>query len=65
MVLVVGAILIATDVIDTGDTTKVVEQAPISAAGGQPGRPRRRGTTVQDIYKQEGARRRVHPVARA
>ena len=30
VVLVIGAILIETDVIDTGDTTKVVRQAPIS-----------------------------------
>ncbi len=52
--LVVGAVLIETDVIDTGDTTnRVVEQAPLtrpatdSASAGQ-------GRTVQDIYRQEG-----------
>jgi S1-C subfamily serine protease len=54
VVLVVGAVLIETDVIDTGDTTnRVVQQAPLtrpatdSASGGQ-------GRTVQDIYRQEG-----------
>jgi S1-C subfamily serine protease len=53
LVLVVGSILISTDVIDTGNSTTVVRQAPISqpasntaATGG--------GRTVQDIYKTEG-----------
>ena len=36
IVLVLGAILISTDVIDTGDnTTRIVRQAPIAAPGGQ------------------------------
>jgi S1-C subfamily serine protease len=51
VVLVLGAVLIATGVIDTGDTTKVVRQQSISqpttaAKGG--------GRTVADIYKNEG-----------
>jgi S1-C subfamily serine protease len=53
LVLVLGSILIATDVIDTGSTTTVVRQAPISqpasdtaSTGG--------GRTVQDIYSNEG-----------
>jgi len=53
LVLVVGSILISTDVIDTGNTTTVVRQPAISqpasntaAASG--------GRTVQDIYKTEG-----------
>jgi S1-C subfamily serine protease len=54
VVLVLGAILIATDVIDTGDTTReVVSQAPIarpasdSMAGDE-------GLTVQEIYERDG-----------
>jgi S1-C subfamily serine protease len=51
LVLVVGAILISTDVIDTGDTKTVVRQATVSRpaaneAGG--------GRTVADIYREEG-----------
>src|SRR4051794_30712336 len=53
VVLVVGAILIETDVIDTGDTTNVVEQAPISQPAANPAATRG-GKTVQQIYKQEG-----------
>jgi S1-C subfamily serine protease len=51
VVLVVGAILIATDVIDTGDTTKVVRQQAITrpASSDEGG-----GRTVADIYKKEG-----------
>ena len=52
VVLVLGAVLIATDVIDTGETTReVVRQSPISrpAADGAD-----RARTVADIYKQEG-----------
>ena len=52
IVLVIGAVLIATDVIDTGDTTTVVRESPAaqttaatSASGGR---------SVRDIYKQEG-----------
>jgi S1-C subfamily serine protease len=54
IVLVLGAVLIATNVIDTGDTTtKVIRQSPISSQSasdtGDMG-----GRTVQDIYKNEG-----------
>ena len=51
VVLIVGAILIATNVIDTGDTTKVVQQ-PIS----QPASDTKasQGRTVSDIYRREG-----------
>jgi S1-C subfamily serine protease len=54
IVLVVGAILIATDVIDTGDTQTVVRQAPITqpTAGSNEGDSD--GRTVNEIYKQEG-----------
>jgi S1-C subfamily serine protease len=54
VVLVLGAVLIATDVIDTGDTTReVVPQAPLSRpvsdslAGDE-------GLTVQEIYERDG-----------
>jgi S1-C subfamily serine protease len=53
VVLVAGAVLIATDVIDTGDTTReVIRQSPISqpAADGSGD-----GRTVGDIYSKEGA----------
>jgi S1-C subfamily serine protease len=52
IVLVIGAVLIATDVIDTGDTQTVVRQAPVTqpAAGSDSGG----GRTVNEIYKQEG-----------
>jgi len=52
IVLVIGAVLISTDVIDTGDTTTVVRQssatqpAADSTANG--------GRSVHDIYQQEG-----------
>ena len=50
VVLVLGAVLIATDVIDTGDTERqVVRQAPISQPASDSG-----GRTVSDIYKDEG-----------
>jgi S1-C subfamily serine protease len=53
IVLVLGAVLIATDVIDTGDSTTVVQpQAPISQPASDPSAGG--GRTVQDIYKQEG-----------
>jgi S1-C subfamily serine protease len=52
IVLVIGAVLIATDVIDTGETKTVVRQTtttqPTAASPGTAGR------TVRDIYKQEG-----------
>src|SRR5215207_11344723 len=52
IVLVIGAVLIATDVIDTGGTTTVVRETPAAqptaASTGSAGR------SVRDIYKQEG-----------
>jgi S1-C subfamily serine protease len=53
IVLVVGSILIATDVIDTGNTTNVVRQAPISQTATNPAAANS-GRTVQDIYRNEG-----------
>jgi S1-C subfamily serine protease len=53
IVLVLGSILIATNVIDTGDTTKVIRQAPISQPATNPASTNS-GRTVQDIYKNEG-----------
>jgi S1-C subfamily serine protease len=54
IVLVLGAVLIATDVIETGDSTTVVErQAPISQPASDPGATEG-GRTVQDIYRAEG-----------
>jgi S1-C subfamily serine protease len=54
IVLVLGAVLIATDVIDTGDSTTVVRsQAPISQPASDPGATDG-GRTVQDIYRAEG-----------
>ena len=52
IVLVIGAVLIATDVIDTGDTQTVVRQSPVTqpASGSDSGG----GRTVNEIYKQEG-----------
>jgi putative serine protease PepD len=53
VVLVVGAVLIATDVIKTGDTTKVVHESTISrpaSSGSSNGDSR----TAADIYRQEG-----------
>jgi S1-C subfamily serine protease len=53
IVLVLGAVLIATDVIDTGDSRTVVrEQAPISQPASDPSA--NGGRTVQDIYRVEG-----------
>ena len=52
IVLVIGAVLIATNVIDTGDTKTVVRQVqttqPTGSSTGSDGR------SVRDIYKQEG-----------
>jgi S1-C subfamily serine protease len=53
VVLVAGAILIATDVIDTGDSKTVVRQAPISQPASDPAAAAD-GRTVQDIYREEG-----------
>src|SRR5918998_1257422 len=54
IVLVIGAILIETDVIDTGDTTqRVVRQTPISQPAADPASANE-GKTVQDIYREEG-----------
>src|SRR5215217_3175579 len=54
VVLVIGAILIETDVIDTGDsTTNVIRQAPISQPASDTGASQG-GKTVQQIYSQEG-----------
>jgi S1-C subfamily serine protease len=53
IVLVLGAVLIATDVIETGDSRTVVRnQAPISQPASDPGAGA--GRTVQDIYREEG-----------
>jgi S1-C subfamily serine protease len=54
VVLVAGAILIATDVIDTGDSRTVVRQAPISQPASDPSAAAD-GRTVQDIYREEGS----------
>jgi S1-C subfamily serine protease len=52
VVLIVGSVLIATDVIDTGDTTReVVRQAPIAQPAVDQGGDAR---TVSDIYREEG-----------
>jgi S1-C subfamily serine protease len=53
IVLVVGAVLIATGVIDTGDDTRqVVRQAPVDQGdSGDEGD----GRTVSDIYREEGS----------
>jgi S1-C subfamily serine protease len=54
VVLVLGAVLIATDVIDTGDTTReLVSQAPISrpASDSMAGDE---GLTVQEVYERDG-----------
>jgi S1-C subfamily serine protease len=54
IVLVAGAILIATDVIDTGDSRTVVRnQAPITQPASDPAAADG-GRTVQDIYREEG-----------
>ena len=55
VVLVVGAVLITTDVIDTGDDTTVVRERSITQpAVGSGSSSDGEGRTVQDIYKQEG-----------
>jgi S1-C subfamily serine protease len=52
IVLVIGAILIATDVIDTGDSTTVVRPATTTQPTGDT--TGTEGRSVRDIYKQEG-----------
>jgi S1-C subfamily serine protease len=51
VVLVAGSVLIATDVIDTGDTTREVVSRP---ALSQPASDSGGGRTVAEIYKEEG-----------
>jgi S1-C subfamily serine protease len=52
VVLVIGGVLIATGVIDTGSTTReVVRQDPVS----RPAANNSGGRTVADIYREEGA----------
>jgi S1-C subfamily serine protease len=54
IVLVLGAVLIATDVIETGDSTTVVRpESSISQPAADPGAADG-GRTVQDIYREEG-----------
>jgi S1-C subfamily serine protease len=52
IVLVIGAALIATDVIDTGDTTTVVRETPSTQPAATS--PDTGGRTPRDIYAQEG-----------
>jgi S1-C subfamily serine protease len=54
IVLVIGAVLISTDVIDTGDTQTVVRQSPITQPASGSGESDGGGRTVNEIYKQEG-----------
>jgi S1-C subfamily serine protease len=51
VVLVLGSILIATGVIDTGDTTREIVRQPALT---QPASGSKSGRTVADIYKDEG-----------
>jgi hypothetical protein len=53
VVLVVGAILLATGVIDTGKETKIVRQESISRPASTSD-SKNAGRTVADIYKNEG-----------
>src|SRR5215210_7161658 len=52
IVLVIGAVLIATDVIDTGDTTTVVRESPATQPTATS--TSSSGRSVREIYKQEG-----------
>ncbi len=54
IVLIAGAILIATDVIDTGDSRTVVRQPSITQPASDPSATDG-GRTVQDIYRDEGS----------
>src|SRR5215218_1059972 len=49
VVLLLGAVLIATDVIDTGDDRTVVREAPMTQTTSDDGE----GRSVRDIYRQE------------
>ena len=51
VVLLLGAVLIATDVIDTGDSSTTVRQAPVTQTASDTDGE---GRTVRDIYKDEG-----------
>jgi S1-C subfamily serine protease len=53
VVLVLGAILISTDVIDTGDSSTVVRESPITQTASGEGDAGGDGRTVRDIYRQE------------
>jgi S1-C subfamily serine protease len=53
VVLVVGAVLIATNVIDTGDTKTIVRESPAAQPANTPAASTG-GRSVRDIYKQEG-----------
>jgi S1-C subfamily serine protease len=53
VVLVLGAILISTDVIDTGDSSTVVRESPITQPTSGDGDAGGDGRTVRDIYRQE------------
>jgi S1-C subfamily serine protease len=53
VVLVVGAVLIATDVIDTGDTKTIVRESPATQPTST-STASTDGRSVRDIYKQEG-----------
>jgi S1-C subfamily serine protease len=51
VVLLLGAVLIATDVIDTGDDRTVVQDAPVTQTASDNDGD---GRSVRDIYRQEG-----------
>ena len=52
IVLVIGAVLIATDVIDTGDTTTVVRDSTVAQPTADS--PGGEGRSVREIYRDEG-----------
>ena len=54
VVLVLGAVLIATDVIDTGDTTREVVQQPSLARPASDSSSDDEGLTVTEIYDRDG-----------
>ena len=54
VVLVIGAVLIATDVIDTGDTAREAVRSPAISRPASTGDGDREGRTVSGIYKEEG-----------